>query len=118
MLELNDKPSSVTTSSTDFSLQNLVFFYLFEFSAAEITLGGLAHENGFSPAYLFSSLRLVKTQQSCAPTRQECNKYDLIPAPYFSLANHNGWYIWFVISNSHLFVIPISILWVELQKNE
>ncbi len=28
---------SVTTISTDFSFQNLVFGYLFEFSAAEIT---------------------------------------------------------------------------------
>jgi hypothetical protein len=27
----------VTTSSTDFSFQNLVFWNLFEFSAAEIT---------------------------------------------------------------------------------
>jgi hypothetical protein len=35
---LNDKPSSVTSSSTDFSFQNLVFWNLFEFSAAEITL--------------------------------------------------------------------------------
>jgi hypothetical protein len=38
MLELNSKPSSVTTFSTDFSFQNLVFWNLFEFSAAaEIT---------------------------------------------------------------------------------
>jgi len=29
---------SVTTSSTDFSFQNLVFWNLFEFSVAEITL--------------------------------------------------------------------------------
>jgi hypothetical protein len=37
MLELNDKPSSVTMFSTDFSFQNLVFWNLFEFSVAEIT---------------------------------------------------------------------------------
>jgi rRNA maturation endonuclease Nob1 len=37
MLELNGKPSSVTTFSTDFSFQNLVFWNLFEFSVAEIT---------------------------------------------------------------------------------
>ncbi len=36
MLELNGKPSSVTTFSTDFSFQNLNFGNLFEFSAAEI----------------------------------------------------------------------------------
>jgi len=35
--ELNGKPSSVTTFSTDFSFQNLVFWNLFDFSAAEIT---------------------------------------------------------------------------------
>jgi hypothetical protein len=37
MLELNGQPSSVTTFSTDFSFQNLVFWNLFEFSVAEIT---------------------------------------------------------------------------------
>jgi len=37
MLELNGKPSSVTMSSTNFSFENLVFWNLFEFSAAKIT---------------------------------------------------------------------------------
>jgi hypothetical protein len=37
MLELNGKSSSVIMFSTDFSFQNLVFWNLFEFSAAEIT---------------------------------------------------------------------------------
>jgi hypothetical protein len=37
MLEMNGKHSSVTTFSTDFSFQNLVFWNLFDFSAAEIT---------------------------------------------------------------------------------
>jgi hypothetical protein len=37
LLELNGRHSSVTTSSTDFSFQNLVFWNLFEFSVAEIT---------------------------------------------------------------------------------
>jgi hypothetical protein len=37
VLELNGKSSSVTTFSTDFSFQNLIFCGLFEFSAAEIT---------------------------------------------------------------------------------
>ncbi len=32
----------VTTSSTDFSFQNLVFWNLFEFSAAEITLKSIS----------------------------------------------------------------------------
>jgi hypothetical protein len=39
MLELNGKPSSATMLlSSDFSIQNLVFGNLFEFSVAEITL--------------------------------------------------------------------------------
>ncbi len=37
MLELKCKPSSVTTFSTDFSFQNLVFWNLFEFLVAVIT---------------------------------------------------------------------------------
>jgi hypothetical protein len=37
MFALNGKPSSMTTFSTDFAFQNLVFWNLFEFSAAEIT---------------------------------------------------------------------------------
>jgi hypothetical protein len=37
MLELNGKPLSVTTFSTDFSFQNVGFWNLFEFSAADIT---------------------------------------------------------------------------------
>jgi hypothetical protein len=42
MLELNGKPSSVTSSSTDFSFQNLVFWNLFKFSSAEITLKSIS----------------------------------------------------------------------------
>jgi hypothetical protein len=42
MLELNGKPSRVTTFSTDFSFQNLVFWNLFEFLAAEITLKSIS----------------------------------------------------------------------------
>jgi rRNA maturation endonuclease Nob1 len=37
MLELNGKPSSVTTFSNDFSLQNLVLKKLFEFSGTKFT---------------------------------------------------------------------------------
>ncbi len=40
------------------------------------------------------------TQQSCAPAREECNKYDLTTVPYFGLVNHNDWSKRFVISNS------------------
>jgi hypothetical protein len=45
-----------------------------------------------------------KGQQSCAPAREECNKYDLIAAPCFWLANPNDhWSRWFAISSSHYF---------------
>jgi len=49
------------------------------------TLVGLAQQNGFS-------------QQSCAPAREECNKYDLTAASCFWLANHNDWSRWFAIT--------------------
>ncbi len=42
MLELNGKPSSVTTLSTDFSFQNLIFWNLFEFLVAEITFTSIS----------------------------------------------------------------------------
>jgi hypothetical protein len=42
MLELNGKPSNVTTFSTHFSFQNLVTWNLFEFSVAEITLKSIS----------------------------------------------------------------------------
>jgi hypothetical protein len=37
MLELDGKPSTSTTFSTDFAFQNLVFWNLFEFSVVEFT---------------------------------------------------------------------------------
>jgi len=43
ILELNSKPPTVITFSTDFSFDNLVFWNLFEFSAAEITLKSISH---------------------------------------------------------------------------
>ncbi len=42
------------------------------------TYAGLAQENGFTPAFLLSFLRLgKKVQQTCALARKECNKCDL-----------------------------------------
>jgi hypothetical protein len=76
---------------------------------------GLVQENSFSPAYLVSVLRLVKSsaKQSCAPAREECNKYDHL---CFLLANHNDWSRWFAINSSHLFAVPVSVLFVGCQK--
>jgi hypothetical protein len=42
MLELNDKPSSVTIFSTDFSFQNLVFWNLIELLVAKIILKSIS----------------------------------------------------------------------------
>jgi len=39
-------------------------------------------QHWFSPTYLVNLLRLV-TQQNCAPTTEECNKYDLTADPCF-----------------------------------
>jgi hypothetical protein len=52
-----------------------------------------------------------------APAREECNKYDLTAAPHFWLVNRNDCSKWFAIGSSHLFVVPISVLWAGLQKS-
>jgi hypothetical protein len=62
----------------------------------------LAQQNGFGQSVKFSQFpqqARKRVQQSCAPAREECNKYDLISAPYFSLANHYDWSRWFAISS-------------------
>jgi hypothetical protein len=44
---------------------------------------GLAHENGFSPAYLLSLLRLLKSAAKTCTCREEYNKYDMTGFPRF-----------------------------------
>jgi hypothetical protein len=44
---------------------------------------GLAQEIGFSPAYLLSLLRLVKSTANICTCREEYNKYDMTGAPCF-----------------------------------
>jgi hypothetical protein len=56
-------------------------------------------------------------QQISAPARKECNKYDLTAAPHFGLVNRNDCSKWFAIGSSHLFVVPILVLWAGLQKS-
>jgi hypothetical protein len=46
---------------------------------------------------------------------KQFNKYDLDSA-LFSLPYHNDWSRWFAISSLHLLVVPVSVLWVGLQK--
>jgi len=47
-------------------------------------------------------------------------KYDLTAAPCFSLAHHNDWSRPFTTNLvvPHLFAIPVSILWLGLQRSE
>jgi len=47
---------------------------------------------------------------------KECNKYDLTRDPCFFLAHHNDWSRWFAISSSHIFAVPVSVLWVGVAK--
>ncbi len=78
----------------------------------------------FDPAFVHNLLRLIiwqKAQQSLKPAREECDKYDLIVAPYFWLVNHNDWCRWFAISSlptiSKL-AVPILVLWVGRKKSK
>jgi hypothetical protein len=44
----------------------------------------LAQENGFSPDCFLSFAEAGKRhRESCAPVREECNKYDLTTGPWF-----------------------------------
>jgi hypothetical protein len=56
-----------------------------------------------------------KAQQSCAPAGEESNKYDLIAAPYFRLANHNDWSRWFAVSSLPR-TCSFTVLLVELKE--
>jgi hypothetical protein len=57
-----------------------------------------------------------KAQQKCAPATEECNRYDLTADPCSRLANHTDWSRWFAISSSHLFAVPVSVLWIKKSK--
>jgi hypothetical protein len=74
------------------------------------TYANLAQENGFSPVYLLSSKSLHLLEKSVI------NMIWLL-LPIFDWSIVNDWSKWFAISSSHLFVVPISVLWVGLQKN-
>ncbi len=51
--------------------------------------------------------------KNCAPAREECNKCDPTATPCFLLAKHNDLLLG---SSSNIFAVPVSILWVGLQK--
>jgi hypothetical protein len=50
--------------------------------------------------------------------QKECNKLDLTAAQYFWLVDHNDWSMWFAICSPHIYVVPVTILLVGLQKKE
>ncbi len=49
---------------------------------------------------------------------KECNKLDLTAAPCFWLANHNNYLGALLLVVSHLFPVPVLVLWVGLEKNK
>ncbi len=77
----------------------------------------LAQENGFGSAKLPMLLWLVKGTGVMCTRRKECTKYDLTAAQYFWLAHHNDWSRWFAVVVPYLFAVPVSVLWVGLQKS-
>jgi hypothetical protein len=78
---------------------------------------GLAQQNAFGPAFLHSLTRLIKcTAKLLAPTRKECNEYDMTVAPCFWLANYNDWSRCFAISSLPPICTPSFSLWVRLEN--
>jgi hypothetical protein len=77
MLELNDKPSSVTTFSTDFPFQNLVFWNLFAFSAQK-SLKNQYFSHSKSKPYQINSI------ESCSSRSFQQNQRHIPIPPKFS----------------------------------
>ncbi len=57
---------------------------------------------GFCPASFadFAESSKRHSKQTCAPAREECNKYDLTAAPCFRFVDHDDWSRWFVSSST------------------
>jgi hypothetical protein len=78
MLELNGKPSSVATFSTNFSFQNLVFWNLFEF------LGAKSFLNEYLPHFESKSYQINSIKSYSSRSFQQHQKH--IPIlPKFSV---------------------------------
>jgi len=77
----------------------------------------LAEENGFGSALLHSLLWLVKGTAMLCTWRKEFNKYDL------TVLSVSDWPRVMIGAGGlllvlpQLFAVPVSILWVGLQKN-
>jgi hypothetical protein len=78
----------------------------------------LAQQNGFGPGILQSVLRLVKSTANPNTCGKECNKYDL------TVLHVCDWLIMVIgpgalpLAASHLFVVPILVLWVRLETSQ
>ncbi len=76
----------------------------------------LAREIGFSALNLRCMPCLIKGATQMCTSEKECNKLDLTAAQYFWLVDHNDCSRWFAISSSHLYAIPVTVLFVGLPK--
>jgi hypothetical protein len=80
---------------------------------------GLAQEIDFFFAPNSWSLPwLVKGPTQLCTSKKECNELDLIAAQYFWLVDHNDWSMWFAISSSHIYAVPVTVLLVGLPKRK
>ncbi len=79
MLELNYKASSVTTFSTDFSFQNLVFWNLFEFSVEKFTL------NQYIPHFKYKSYQINSFKSCSSRSFQQNQRHILIPPQFLAM---------------------------------
>jgi hypothetical protein len=49
---------------------------------------------------------------------EDYDKFEPITASDFWLVNHDDWSRWFAIPNSHLFAVPLLVLWVGLGEKK
>jgi len=89
-----------------------------KFIAKKSKCAGLAQEIGFSASNSCSLPRLVKVTTQLCTSKKECNKLNLTAAQYFWLVDYNDWSRWFAISSPHVYAVPVTIIWVGLQKKK
>jgi hypothetical protein len=77
---------------------------------------GLAQEISFCGPNSCSLPWLVRGATHLCTSKKECKKLDLHAAQYFWLVDHNDWSMWFAISSSDLYVVPVTVLLVGLPK--
>ncbi len=77
---------------------------------------GLTQQKTFGPAFLHCCLRQVKGTAECTCEREESHKYDLIATPCFDRPIIMIGLGDLLLLVSHLFAVPLLVLWVGLQK--